>query len=130
MARGSLVRVDGIQELRRTLRRAGADMTQLKEINKAVAETAAAGARAVAPRRTGALADTIRTSATQKAGVLKAGTGYRGRTPYAGVIEWGWPGRNITADPFLTKGAQDTEDQWTEQYFDHLVELIESVRGV
>ena len=67
-----------------TMRRAGADMKELKEVNRQAAGIALPAVQARTPRgKTGKLARTVRAGATQKAGVIRAG---RKAVPYAGVI--------------------------------------------
>lgn len=67
-----------------TMRKAGADMKELKEVNRQAANIALPAVRNLAPRgKNGRLASSIRVGATQKAGVIRAG---RKSVPYAGVI--------------------------------------------
>ena len=76
-----------------TMRKAGADLKQLKEVNRQAAGVALPAVKALAPRgRTGRLAGSVRIGATQKAGIIRAG---RKSVPYAGVINYGWPRRRI-----------------------------------
>lgn len=121
------VRVDGLDRLRTTLRRAGHDVSQFKEANRAAANVVAGAARPVAPKRTGRLAATVRTGATQKAGVVRAG---RAKVPYAGPIHWGWPARGIEAQPFLSDTARRTEPEWGEVYDRHVDDILNSIRGI
>ena len=76
-----------------TMRKAGADMKELKEVNRQAANIALPAVRNLAPRgKNGRLASSIRVGATQKAGVIRAGSK---SVPYAGVINYGWPARRI-----------------------------------
>ena len=78
-----------------TMRRAGADMKELKEVNRQAAGIALPAVQARTPRgKTGKLARTVRAGATQKAGVIRAG---RKAVPYAGVINYGWAPRPPTS---------------------------------
>ena len=120
------VRVIGGRQLRRTLRQAGIDLRELKAINAQAAGVVAQAGRGSAPSRSGRLAASIRPGATQKAGVVRAG---RASLPYAGVIHWGWPKRNITAQPFLTDAAAATEGRWSDLYWRELQRVIDSVEG-
>lgn len=80
-----------------TMRKAGADMKELKEVNRQAANIALPAVRSLAPRgKNGRLASSIRVGATQKAGVIRAGSK---SVPYAGVINYGWPARRIKAAP-------------------------------
>jgi hypothetical protein len=58
-----------------TMRKAGADMKELKEVNRQAANIALPAVRNLAPRgKNGRLASSIRVGATQKAGVIRAGS--------------------------------------------------------
>lgn len=59
-------------------------------------------ARREVPVRSGELRATIRGSGTTTRAQVRAG--YK-RTPYAGVIHYGWPGHNIEANPFLQRAG-------------------------
>lgn len=122
-----VVQVDGVRELRRTLRQAGDDLADMKAANQAAADIAAAAAKSRAPRRSGALAGDIRASGTKTAGIVRAG---RARLPYAGPIHWGWPAHNITANPYLTDAAQATEPVWVPLYMKHIEQQLDKVKGI
>lgn len=121
MAR-ALVQVEGLRELRRRLRRIDGGLAQLKTVNKATADYIASAARPGTPHRTGRLAASLRTSGTNRAGVIRAGTA---RVPYAGPIHWGWPRRNIAPQPWLIEAAQRTELAWTARYQQDINDLVE-----
>ena len=124
--RGAVVEVDGAKELRRTLKKAGADMSDFTAANKSAATIASAAAAARAPRRSGALAASVRSGASRTQGVIRAGGA---RVPYAGPIHWGWAARHIRANPFATTAASDTEPQWVPIYLARLEIIISKVRG-
>lgn len=126
MARGATVKVEGAKELRRTLKAAGADMSDFTAANRAAAALAAAAAAARAPRRTGRLAASVRAGASRTEGVIRSGGA---RVPYAGPIHWGWPARKIRANPFATMAASATEPQWVPIYEARLAAIISKVRG-
>lgn len=134
------VKVRGAAELRRTLKKAGVDVKQLKDINRAAAQIVSTAAAAAAPiggpyksvgrgrpRKPGKLKASIRPFATQRAAVVKGG--FAGRVPYAGVIHYGWPARNIRPQPFASNAAERTEPIWTKQYERKVREVINSVHG-
>lgn len=118
------LRVDGARRLRTTMRRAGIDMAELREVHAAAARLVAA--RADPPRRTGRLAATIRAGATQRQATVRAGYA---RVPYAPVIHWGWPARGIRAQPFLSEAAQASEPAWVELYARHVEQIINTIEG-
>ena len=49
--------------------------------------------------------------------------------PYGGAIHWGWPARDISANPFLTDAAKQTEPTWTAQYLADINKILDRVRG-
>ena len=122
----SLIKVEGARQLRATMKRAGDDLSDLKAANAAVAGIVAPIAAGAAPVRTGRLAATVRPSGTRTAAIVRAG---RSAVPYAGPIEFGWPGHNVTAQPFIVPAAHDTEPQWTEVYWTAVNRIIDRIRG-
>ena len=103
------VRILGLDRLVRTLRKAGADLDDMKTANRKAGEIVADAARARAPRRSGKLAGSIRPARQAKRARVSGGGA---RLPYAGPIHWGWPSRGIAAQPFISEAATDTEPQW------------------
>lgn len=120
------VKVEGTRQLRSTLRRAGDDLTDMKAAHKASAEIAARASEALAPKRSGKLAATIRAAGTKTAGIIRAGFA---RVPYAGPIHWGWFARGIKPQPFMSQGAQDSEGRWVRVYEDYLQDALDKVKG-
>lgn len=123
---GAGVKVEGGRQLRRTLKRAGADLDDMKAVNAAVAQMVAAAAAAAAPHRTGALASTVRGNRAQSRATVSAG---RAKVPYAGPIHWGWPARGIAGQPFIADTAQATEPRWTAMYAQGVERIISKVEG-
>lgn len=138
MARSSapLVKVEGLPRLRKTLRQAGSDLTELKAVHERVGRIALAGGKRNVPYRTGLLASTLRSSGTKTAATLRAGFA---RVPYAQPIHWGWPtrpnrakrwrGGPIAANPFLSEGATDTEPSWLAEYERALDQILDTIKG-
>jgi len=120
------VRVEGARRLRATLRKAGADLDDMKDAHAAVAAMVAAAARAATPRRTGRLAATVRGNRALSRATILAGYA---SVPYAGPIHWGWPRRNITAQPWLADTAALLEPRWTAVYADGVDRAIANVKG-
>ena len=115
------VRVEGAKELRRALRRAENDLEKkaLKEAHAAGARLVAAAATQIVPKVSGTLAGSIRASGTQTKGIVRAG---RKSVPYAGVIHFGWPRRNISPQPFLCEAADSP-------FIDHFIPFVRQHRG-
>jgi phage gpG-like protein len=127
VASSTVVRVEGAKNLRRTLRKAGKDLSELKAAHKEAANIAAAAGRGKAPNVSGALAATVRGSGTNTAAIVRAG---RASVPYAQVIHWGWPGHNIAANPFLTEAAQETEPTWFAVYTEAFDNALNQIKGI
>ena len=124
MASQAVVQVVGARQLRRALTAAGDDLEDLKAANRAVAGLVVASARPATPHRSGVLAGSVRGSGTKTAAVVRAGSA---RVPYAGVIEYGWPARHITAQPWLIDTGRATESRWTQLYLDAVNKIIETI---
>jgi Bacteriophage HK97-gp10, putative tail-component len=120
------VRVEGLNRLIRTLDKASAEVAELKDAHQRAGEVVASEARSRAPRRTGALANTIRSARQARRARVQVGT--RG-VPYAAPIHWGWPARGIAANPFVSEAAQDTESRWTAGYHDDVQKALDKVKG-
>lgn len=122
--------INGSSRLSRTLRQAGADIRELKPINRDAAEIAMRRAQQDAPVRTGNLRETLRVGATNKAGVIRAGNNRaRAGVPYGGAIHWGWPGRGIKANPFMARSARETQHKWTRLYEQYTNKVLNKVKG-
>lgn len=123
------VRLEGAAQLRRTLRQAGLDMKDLTAVNRRAANIVAAQARInvpYGPDKGGHIRTTIRTSATQRAGTVRVGDA---RRPYAAVDHWGWYARNIKGNAWLSRTAQETESVWVQEYWQGLMEVLDSIQA-
>jgi hypothetical protein len=128
VARAQL-QVEGLKQLRRELKAAGVSLQDLKDAHAEVAALVIGRAHFTPKnpgRSTGRLAGSVRGSGTQSAAIVRAG---RASVPYAGPIHWGWPSRNITAQPWLWDAAQDSRDEWTGLYLTALEKIIDSIEG-
>lgn len=118
------IQVEGMNTLRRTLRRAAADLDDLTDAHTRAATITARAASSLAPRRTGALASSLRPSgAATEARVVSS-------LRYATPVHAGVPSRNIPARPFLTTAAADTQSRWLTVYEAALEQAIQKVRGI
>ena len=122
-------KVEGGRQLRRTLRQAGDDLQDLSKAHREAAEIAAKASSALAPVKSGRLRDTIRAAGTKTAGIVRAGNNRSSGVPYAGPIHWGWAKRNITANPFISQGAQDSEGRWIRVYEEAVDQALQKVKG-
>lgn len=121
-----VVQVRGARELRRSLRKAGADMTEVKALHAEVGGIVAGAARPATPHRSGRLAGTVRSSGTNTASIVRAG---RASVPYAGPIHYGWPRRNIEPQPWLVNAAHDTEPRWSARFMDGIEQILSKIKG-
>ena len=127
-----LVRVEGARQLRSTMRKAGVDMQRMKSAHGKVAKVAEGGVLAQAPRNTGQLASTIRSSGTTTAAIVRAG--YK-RTPYAGPNNWGWRQGAVglrgsfEGNFWMNKGAKNTESAWLQVYYTEIEKILGTIKG-
>lgn len=107
------IRVDGIKELNRELRRVRDKEldNELKAIHKGIAEDVLRGALPHVPVDTGALRRSVRAAGTKAAAVGRAG---KKSVPYAPVVHWG--GRGHRARPFLQDAARRVEHDIVARY--------------
>jgi hypothetical protein len=118
------IQLKGARELARGLKQAGADLKDLRQVNKDAAQIVVPEAKSLAPHRSGKLAASVRAGATQKAGVVRVGSK---RVPYAGPINYGWPKHNIKPTMFANRAAKNTEPQWTKLYADAVQKIINRI---
>lgn len=126
MSNAPVVEVIGAKELRKTMKAAGDNLADLKDVNQAVGNMVVNVARGMAPSRTGALAGSIRAARAAGGVTVRAGSG---SIPYAGPIHWGWPARGIAANPFVMNAAMTTETEWVALYEAELEKIISKIEG-
>lgn len=111
-------RVDGLTEVLAALTRIGLDV---EDPQPALRDIAAEGARqvaATAPRRTGELAGSVRSSASSGQAVIEV------TAPYAAVINYGWPGHNINPAGFLEQAEDPTATYALRRVGDEITSII------
>ena len=106
------IEVEGLRRTVTQLKRFGARSEDLTAAFQRVGARAEREGKARAPKQSGALAKSVRQSKRQNAVYIYAG---KKAVPYAGPVHWGWPKRNITANPWLVKMAGDLEPYMREQ---------------
>lgn len=92
------VKVEGLRELRKSLKAANTDFADLKAAGLEAAQPVLKESKTLVPVLSGALEQTLRASGQATGAVVRAG--YKS-VPYAGVIHFGAPARNIAPRPFL-----------------------------
>lgn len=123
---GGEVRIEGLNTLTRTMKRAGEDLADLKDANARAGAIVASAASAMAPRRSGRLAASVRASRAVGRARVMAG---RASVPYGPPIHFGWPARHIAANPFVSQAARDTEPIWLAAYLADVEKALDGVRG-
>jgi len=93
-------KVEGLTKVVRNLQSLGLEVDDLKDAFSDIAREGAEVASRFAPRRSGALAGSIRGNRAKSKAVIAAG---KARVPYAGAINYGWPKRGIAAQGFMQK---------------------------
>ena len=137
--RGTAIEVEGAKELRRDMNRLKDDVGKkaVKAANKNAAEIVSRQAKVEVPKRSGKLAASIKAQATQKQGVVKAGTAKS--VPYAGPIHFGWStrpdprkkwrGGPIRPQPFiyeaLDRRITEVYDEYERQVHDLTKQYLE-----
>lgn len=119
------VQVNGLKETIRSLKRFGVEVKDLKAAFKRIGDKVATDARTLAPSTSGRLAGSVRAAQQQNKAVIRAGGA---KVPYAGVIHYGWPARNIEPHPFLTDAISDnrtTSIQMLEQELGSLIRKLD-----
>lgn len=109
-----------------TMRRAGADLDELKSVNRQAAQIALPAVTGRTPVRTGRLRGSVRVGATRRAGVIRAGSK---AVPYAGVINYGWPAHHITPRLYVNNGVAGSESAWMRVYADYVEKTMKQVKG-
>ena len=121
---GPLTQVHGTRELRRALGKGSARLADLKAANARVAAFLASGSRPFAPRRTGQLASTSRGNRAAGKAVVMVGNA---ATPYAGPVHWGWPARDIPAQPWVAEYAERTQPVWLGTYQQDVDAIVSAI---
>lgn len=130
------IQVEGLSELRRTLKRFADDAPKaMREANLAAARTVIAAALPNVPVRSGALKRTIKPLASATAARMKLGG--TNAVPYAAAVHWGTgprPGlrgpHKIRRRAFLWDARQSLSREVRDQYERDLEALItRTVRG-
>lgn len=97
------VRVTGLNKVVRDLQALGLELDDLKDAFAGIAADGARLAAGFAPKRSGALAASIRGNRAKNKAVVAAG---RARVPYAGPINYGWRKRRIAPALFMQKADE------------------------
>jgi hypothetical protein len=102
------ITVTGQRQLKRSLKNIDGAMADLKLIHADAAKIVETRAETLAPRRSGKLAKSVRSSGTKSAGVVRSGSS---SVEYAGPVHFGWPAKNIAPQPFLYDALDQRSDE-------------------
>jgi len=133
---GSSVKIEGLNKLVRDLKQLDPDVARgLRRDHLDMADNVAATAKGLAPKRSGRLRASVRSGASQRSGVVRAGNK---AVPYAGPIHFGWASRPnrargwrggpISPQPFLYDAIDKRRDEITAAYLRTLRKAVERVR--
>ena len=92
------VKVEGLRELRKALKTANIGYEDLKAAGLEAAVPVLKEAKVIVPVLSGALEQSLRAAGQASGAVVRAGFK---SVPYAGVVHFGSPQRNITPRPYL-----------------------------
>jgi hypothetical protein len=122
------VKVDGLDELRKELRRVKDTELddEMKKIHIELAREVLAGAEPNVPVRTGALLASLRAAGTVRDAIGRVG---KASVPYAPPIHWGHPARGIAANRFLTDAAERLEADIVDRYDREVAGMLNRVVG-
>ena len=126
MAAAPAYRIEGARELRKQLRAASDDLSDLRAAHADAGRIVEPVARGRAPVRSGALRASIRSSGAATTAVVEAGSP---RVPYARPIHWGWPARNIRRNAFAWDAIKSTQPRWMLAYKKAVDGILSRVRG-
>lgn len=118
--------VEGARELAQTAHAAADSLGDMASAHSKAGAYMAQVARSKAPSVSGRLAGSVRAdhSATEVT-VTAGGPG----VPYAGPIHWGWPARNISAQPFLVDALEATQTSVVSIYGDDVQRTVATIHG-
>lgn len=121
MAEAISISVKGEEQVKAALAKVEKDIIDRSDLNKDLSDELSREASARAPRLTGELASTVKGNpSADKAQIVAGG----GSVVYAGVIEYGWPEKNIQEQPYLRPAVYDNLNYIEEKYNDYIKSII------
>ena len=115
------ISIQGVKEVTDSLDKLARDLGSNIELNKELSTTLSQKASAMAPKLTGALASSIVGNPSAEKAQILAGSA---AVPYAGVIEYGWPKKNIQAQPYLTTTVNNNLGYIVAKYQNSITGII------
>lgn len=120
-------KITGADEVRRKIRRMQdalsktAAKSELKDLHAAGAKVVEQDAVGRVPVRSGKLKASVRSTGTQRSGVVRAGFA---SVPYAGPIHFGWRKQNISPQPFLYDAKDARGDEVVDLFEQRIGALV------
>ena len=121
MAEAISVELNGVKEVQEALDKIGSSLENLTDLNKDLGSDLSKKASAKAPRLTGALSASVGFTATKDKAQIYAGSE---TVVYAGVQEYGWPEKNIKAQPYLRPAVYDNLKLITNKYEEYVATIV------
>lgn len=118
------VKVEGAARVAAAFRSLGLKARDLSPAFQRIGAKVKADAATLAPTLTGRLAADLRTTKAKTRATVAVG---RASVPYAGPINYGWPGHNIEATYFLNRAAEANEDESRDEILNEMNRLIRRV---
>lgn len=113
--------VEGEAQVKAALDKVENALTDRLSLNKDLSEDLSRKASAMAPRLTGALASSVKGNPSNEKAQILAGSN---AVPYAGVQEYGWPAKNIQAQPYLRPAVYDNMGYIVEKYNNYIESIV------
>lgn len=104
------IRITGLAKTVRAMEKSGADAADMRDLMHALGMTVVRAAGP--PVLTGATAASARAGRGKTKAVVRAGGA---RVPWAPVVHYGWPARNIAPNPWLATALQQTRSRVLSQ---------------
>lgn len=121
MAEAISIDIKGIQDVKSSLDKIESGLKNLTDLNKELGSELSKKASAIAPKLTGALAASIGFTATQDKAQIYAGSN---SVVYAGVQEYGWPEKNIQAQPYLRPAVYNNLKTIVNKYEEYVKDIV------
>ncbi len=118
-------RIKGNEQIARSLRRAGAELSDLHVAGAQAGAVIVARARVYCPVKTGRLQGSIRVRDPRNGCSVEASRGLI----YGPVQHWGWPAHNIRATLFLTRAFTETRAEQLRFYEEDVRRAMRQVTG-
>jgi hypothetical protein len=119
------VEVVGLSKVLRQMKQIDPDLVaQIKAANRDIADDVVTTARTLSPKETGTLAGSLRPGATNRTGIVRAGSR---KVPWAGPIHYGWRARNIKPNPFLYDAFDERRDDVEDRYLAAMLKIAGSL---